>query len=443
MPIRMRLTAAFAAATLVVLAGAGLFVYLRLRADLDDAVTASIQARWVTASEQVAAGRPLSGFPLEDPEESFVQLVGADGRVLDHVGGATSDTITGDDLVQAASGTVTRELDVPGIDGPTRVLARAGPVGSSPIIVVGQSLTNRDEALADLLVSFGLGGPVAVAGASLAGYAVARAGFAPVEAMRASAAALSLTGDGGRLPVPTRADEIHRLAITLNDMIERLERSWERERRFVADASHELRTPIAVIKTELEAAASNISSTALAAESLRAAIDECDSLAQLADDLLTLSRTAEAGLPVTTEATPILTLLDDGRLRYVDRAARHGRLITVEADPGLRAVVDRTRLRQALSNLIDNALRHGGGTISLRAWADQQLVHVDVSDEGPGFGPDIAERAFERFVRGEQARSARGAGLGLAIVHTILDAHGGTVAIVGGLPTTVRMTLPA
>jgi signal transduction histidine kinase len=225
-------------------------------------------------------------------------------------------------------------------------------------------------------------------------------------------------------------------------MIARLEQSWERERRFVSDASHELRTPIAVIKTELEAAAGADADPRSVAESIRAAIDECDGLAQLADDLLTLSRADEAGLQLSCGPLAVRPLLADVRNRFLDRATRHARQIVIKADPGLDVVADEVRIRQALSNLVDNALRHGAGTICLGATADQQGIHLEVSDEGPGFSPSLAEQALGRFVRGEKARAARGAGLGLAIVHTIMSAHGGEVEVVAGQPAAVRLSVP-
>ena len=157
-------------------------------------------------------------------------------------------------------------------------------------MVVGQSLDDRDETLAGLVASFAIGGPIAVLLASLLGYALAAAGLRPVEAMRRRAAEVSLERDGERLPLPAAHDEIRRLGETLNEMLDRLRGSLERERRFVADASHELRTPVAVIKTELEGALRAGGHDPRVREALVAAVEECDHLAQLAEDLLVLAR---------------------------------------------------------------------------------------------------------------------------------------------------------
>ena len=167
-----------------------------------------------------------------------------------------------------------------GIEGTVRVLARPVPrrFGAPAVVAVGRSLDDRDEALAGLVASFAVGGPLAVVLASVIGYALATVGLAPVEAMRRRAAAVSLSGEDNRLPLPLAHDEIPRLGTTLNDMLDRLRRSFERERRFVDDASHELRTPVAVIKAELEGALRIGDCGPQVHEALVAAVEECDRL---------------------------------------------------------------------------------------------------------------------------------------------------------------------
>lgn len=355
----------------LVLAGVGLFVYLRLRLDLNESIDAGLQARWTAAAELFASSGTVSGFPLEDPEEAFVHLVDPSGSVLDSAGLANGSAVTPIELEQALDGPVRVERRVRGIDGTARMLAGPVRAGSDVVLVVaGQSLGDRDEALRDLLTSLIVGGPVAVVVASVLGYGLARVGLSPIEAIRRTAAEVSSAGDGRRLPVPDTRDEVHRLAVTLNEMIERLERSFERERRFVADASHELRTPIAVVKTELEAALLFGDCGPQAGDSLRAAIDECDSLAQLAEDLLVIARTSEAGLPLAREPVFLRVLLEDVRDRFTDRAGRHGRVIKVDLKRDGEVVVDPVRMRQALANLVDNALRHGAGDITLSGLLD-------------------------------------------------------------------------
>ena len=309
------------------------------------------------------------------------------------------------------------------------------------MVVVGQSLDDRDETLAGLATSLAIGGPVAIALASLLGYVLAAAGLAPVEAMRRRAAEVSLAHAEERLPLPAAHDEVRRLGETLNAMLDRLRDAHARERRFVADASHELRTPLAVIKTELEGALRAGGHEPDVEAALTAALEECDQLAQLADDLLVLARAGDGRLPVAPQVLDAAELLGRVRERFADRARARGRAIRIEGTRGLHVEADALRLGQALANLVDNALRHGAGDVVLRARAVGAAVELEVSDAGPGFPPELGERAFERFARGDAARTRDGAGLGLAIVRAIADAHGGTAAIVE--PATVRITLPA
>jgi signal transduction histidine kinase len=440
LPIRARLTAAFALAMVVVLAAAGLFVYLRLEADLDESVTAGLgnRAAAVAASEQASAGA------AGEDEEGFAQLVATDGEVHDSAGGAGSRAaLTPSELRSAAGGEeVLVQRRVPGIEGTAAVLARS--VGGGEVVIVGQSLDDRDETLAGLVTSFAVGGPIAVLLASLLGYVLAATGLRPVEAMRRRAAEVSLERDGERLPLPAARDEIWRLGETLNAMLDRLRNSYERERRFVADASHELRTPVAVIKTELEGALRAGGHAAPVREALAAAVEECDHLAQLAEDLLVLARSGEGRLPVRPTALVAGEVLEAVRERFADRARARGRGIRVENAGRLRLEADELRLRQALSNLVDNALRYGDGDVVLRSRAVDGAAELDVGDSGPGFPPDLDERAFERFTRGDSARTRGGTGLGLAIVRAIAEAHGGTANIVPDEPgATVRISLPA
>ena len=432
-PIRVRLAALLALAMVLVLAAAGLFVYLRLADGLDENLDNGLEAR---AAAVAASGQAASGS-AGDPEDGFAQLLAADGRVLSSTGGAAAPALTGAELARAATGAVHVDRDVAGIDASARVLAV--PARPATIVVVGQSLDDRDETLAGLARSFAVGGPIAVLVVTLLGYALAAVGLRPVEAMRARAAGISLDGDPAPLPLPAARDEVRRLGETLNAMLDRLRRSYDRERRFVADASHELRTPIAVIKAELEGALRRRPADPDVREALTAAVDECDHLAQLAEDLLVLARAGDGALPVRPRRLEAVEVLEGVRLRFAARAAEHGREIGVEAPEGLALHADEQRLGQALGNLVDNALRHGVGEITLRARAASGAVELEVADEGPGFAPELAGRAFERFARGDEARTRGGAGLGLAIVRAIAEAHGGGAELAGGAAVRIRI----
>ena len=422
LPIRARLTAAFALAMALVLAGAGLFVYVQLRADLNESVDDDLRAR-----AQAVAANGTAG--ATEPEDGFARLLRP---------GSPDGVLTLAQRRRAAGEELLFERRVDGVEGTTRVLARPGPAGT--IAVAGRSLSDRDEVLAGLVSAFALGGPVGIVLASVLGYALAAGALRPVEAMRRRAAEVSLAHADERLPLPAARDEIHALGQTLNEMLDRLRASFERERQFVADASHELRTPVAVVKAELEAALRAKDLGAGARESLVAATEECDRLAQLAEDLLVLARSADGALPVRREPIEAGELLEGVRSRFADRASQRGREIHTESPAGLVLEVDPLRLRQALGNLVDNALRHGEGDVVLRARRNGSTDELEVSDSGPGLD-DLGDGAFERFVRGDTARTGTGAGLGLAIVRAVAESHGGSASATGG--AVVRLSLPA
>jgi signal transduction histidine kinase len=441
---------AFALGMVIVLAGAALFAYVRQRDDLTDAIDHGLRSRANDVAVLIGGSdgdlEEVRGNRITSTRTSFVQVLTPDGQRKDRTGGIAAPALGPEDSRLGSKGTILVERNVPGIDGKARMLARPVESRGRPFVVVtGAALEDRNDTLSGLITSFLIGGAVAVLLASGIGYILASAGFRPVEAMRERASRISLDHAGEVLPLPEARDEVRRLGETLNEMIVRLRESFDRERRFVADASHELRTPIAVLKTELETALRTQGDDGTVRSSLVAALEEADHLALLAEDLLLIARAADGRLPVRRESVEIRELLERTRDRFADRAREQNRGIPIDAGDGLRASLDPLRVRQALGNLLDNALRHGSGEIHLSARANDGVVEIDVGDEGPGFPADLGDRAFERFARGDGARTEGGAGLGLAIVRVIAESHGGTAAIVNGSSpgATVRLRIPA
>jgi signal transduction histidine kinase len=424
--VRIRLTLAFTAVMAVVLLAVGLFVYSRVGSDLEAALDNSLRSR----ADDIAAvaGSAGLGSPDQDrlvaTDESLAQVIGPDGTVVySSPGLGERPLLRGDQLAGAKRGPVFIDRDsVAGFDERLRLLARPT---DSRVVVVGATREDRDEALASLGTVLLTGGPIALLVAALAGYGLASAALRPVGAMRHEAAEISRLGSGRRLPVPPAGDELSKLGGTLNEMLERLEKSAERERGFVASASHELRTPLALLKAELELALRE----GRTAEELRAAVasaaGESDRLVQLAEDLLVLARADEGKLPVRPEPLDAGELLHTTARRFEARASEVGRELRVERMDGVRLHADRLRAEQALANLVDNALRYGEGAVELAAEPSDGRVRLHVRDRGPGFDSSLDGRAFERFTRGDRARSRGGTGLGLAIVHAIARSHGG------------------
>ena len=232
-------------------------------------------------------------------------------------------------------------------------------------MLTGASLDDRHDALSNLRTVLLIGGPVALLLASLAGYLVAFGALRPVEAMRRRAAEISAAEPGERLPLPEARDELRRLGETLNGMLGRLEAALERERTFVDDASHELRTPLALHKTELELALRYAKTPEEMRAAIASAIVEVDRLSALAEDLLVLARSQEGKLALHLRRVRVADLLGDVRERFAMRLGESGRSLTVEPADGLMVDADPVRLEQALTNLIENAIEHGAGEITV------------------------------------------------------------------------------
>jgi two-component system, OmpR family, sensor kinase len=293
-------------------------------------------------------------------------------------------------------------------------------------IAAGTSLGDRDDALRRLLAQLIIVGPIALLLSSALGYLLAGAALRPVERMRAEAAAISGEDPGRRLHPGKARDEITRLGETLNAMLERLERAIARERSFVADASHELRTPLALMKAELDLALRKPRSAPELEEALRSTAAETDRLVRLAEDLLVLAQADDGRLPLRRDELRADELLATVQEAFHARAEASGRTIETEAANGVVLTGDRLRLQQALGNLVDNALRHGSGDVSLTAVDRNGRVELHVVDEGRGFPQDFLPRAFERFGRADEARTSSGAGLGLTLAAAIAEAHRGS-----------------
>ena len=422
LPIRVRLTLVFTLAMAIVLAAAAWFLYLRVGSELAAGIDQSLQSRAQDVGALVGDGGSLrgTGSPLIEPGESFAELLGADGRVLD-----ASDSIGGTALLSEAEVARARRgpvfLNRPsahGLDEPARLLAV--PIRQG-VLVVGVTRENRAETLRSLRGAFFVGGPIALLLAALAGYAIAGAALRPMEEMRRRAREISTSSLDERLPVPAGGDEVARLGETLNRMLARIEDGLARERRFVSDASHELRTPLALLKTELELALRGGRSAKELQAAIESAAAETDRLARIVDDLLLLARSEQGHLHLQREPVD-----PDGLLHTVARRFAQNGEIAVEPGREPQFSADRLRLEQAVGNLVDNALRHGGRDVVLTAVRRNGSVELHVLDDGVGFPPAFLDHAFERFTRADEARGGDGTGLGLAIVETVARAHGGS-----------------
>ena len=424
-PLRFRLTLAFAVAMTLVVAAMGFIVYDRLGSALLKTVDQNLTSQATEAAQRAHGERSLV-----DPDAgeglTVAAVVDARGRMVRSTPIGLELFVSPQQLLgSTASGTFLKLQDIPGRTGEWRVLVQR-LTGARPLtLVIARSVSAREEALHHILADFLLAGPILVLLAALAGYGLAAGALRPVDAMRRRADAISASTPERRLPVPDGHDELTRLATTLNTMLDRLQESLAHERRFVADASHELRTPLALLRTELELALRHPRSVAELEGAVRSAFEETERLTSLAEDLLTLARSDEGGLPIRRAQVPASELLQRVADRFRRRTDQAGQTLTVEPTD-IQLDADPARLEQALGNLVDNALAHEARAVRLSARERNGLVELHVIDDGEGFPADFVDRAFDPFSRADEARSTGGTGLGLAIVDAIARAHGGT-----------------
>ena len=432
MSIRLRVAAVFTLALAVAFALGSWLLSSQLSSVVLRSVDAGLTSQLTTASRlapsSAPSGRPAA-LPALVPGDYILQLIDPAGHVR-----AAGPEDAGVPLLTAGQQQAARQgrfTVTTTIDGDAeRVMAEPVPARPGWIAVAGASLEAADGTVSALVTRLAIGGSIFIIISGVGAYLLARAALAPAERLRRAAAALSEQDPAARLPVPRTRDEIAALAGTMNDLLARLHSALARQRSFVADASHELRTPFAVLSGELELAARPGRTRAELADAVASAAAEAARLSRITDDLLTLASSDERQLIIRPAPADLARLLARSADQAARRAADSGVTLQISAMPGVTALVDPDRIRQAVDNLIDNALRFApaGSQIEISAAASGPDVTVSVADSGPGFPADFLPHAFQRFRRpdGGRARADGGAGLGLAIVEAIARAHGGT-----------------
>lgn len=424
--LRSRTTAVVVAGGSVLLIVSLGFLYLGLRAELHATVDDGLRARLQDIS---AASRARPPQPIADP---YAQVVNGHGDVIAASGTAPETVVlTATELVAAQDGLVLVDRSAPGLPPPARLAARAVP-GTDRVIVVGTSLAAVEATNDRLLLALGAALVVLIVLFTLVVRWAINASLQPVVALTRRAARISTAGSTDRLPQPQGDDEIAELASTLNSMLERLQASFARERAFVDDASHELRTPIAVLRGELELALLE-DDPAHMRRAVEVAQAEAEHISNLAVDLLVLARQRAGSLQLRRSSTDLLTATEHtlSRLRSVLSAE------LISTGTPVRAEVDVARLDQLLTNLVTNAVEAGARRVEVRVSRASDRAVLDVDDDGPGFPEDLLPTAFDRFSRADPARTRRsgsrtattGAGLGLPIAAAVTRAHCGQISI--------------
>ncbi|MGW8883151.1 ATP-binding protein [Streptomyces sp. NPDC055749] len=431
--VRFRSTVA---AVLVVavglLAGAVALVAL-LRAELTDDVRQAARTRAEQVASVIESGRGVPSLAVADREEQFIQVLDAGGAVV-----ASSANVEELPALAAPGGDGESRVTTPLDEDEFLVVAVAaddpGGPGGERTVLVGRALVAVAESTQIVTRLLVAGLPLLLLLAAGATWMAVGRALAPVAAIRSEVEAISSAELHRRVPLPNGRDEIARLAATMNRMLDRLERSQRAQRRFISDASHELRSPVASIRQHAEVALAHPGSTTqerlagtVLAEDLR--------IQHLVDDLLLLARADEDALRPQLHPVDLDDLVLDEARRL--RATAAGLRVATTGVSAARLEADAQGLRRVLRNLGDNAARHARTQVvfDLAQRGDGRIV-LGVEDDGPGVPPADRERVFERFVRLDDARArsgeaAGGSGLGLAIVAELVAAHGGTVSVSG------------
>ncbi|MDQ0774454.1 signal transduction histidine kinase [Streptomyces aurantiacus] len=457
--VRARATLAASVVVAVALAAAGAAVLLSLWTNLSEQAGTEAERAARTVATDIAAGESYGHLSLDDDDQP-VQVVDGTGRLVAVTEDLERISGTGVDRVQPqAPGAVTddsgdgddnsdRDGDDEADDGDSLDVDEIGDAsfsdGSATIdgdtadyrfatvpvevkdkgtltVHAGAPLTAEQEAVSTALTVMLIGFPLLLAVVALVTWLVTRRALRPVEDIRGEMAAITASEDlTRRVPVPHTHDEVARLARTTNETLAALEQSVERQRRFVADASHELRSPIASLRTQLEVGAAHPELL-----DVGGAVEDTVRLQRLAADLLLLARLDAGERPADARFDLAALVVEEAGQRAGDRVA-----VSVTADP-VEVSGSRGQLARVLGNLLDNAQRHTRSSVAVTVRRVGEWALLEVADDGAGVPAAERERVFERFVRLDEARARDdgGAGLGLAIARDVAVRHGGSLTV--------------
>jgi signal transduction histidine kinase len=437
------------AATIVVAAAfaiGGALASASFRSSLIGELRAAAIARASDIASLARSGHlpPVLGLPGQ--EASFAQVVGPSKRVV-----AASANIGGEPAIgplvrprsRVSSHVVNGQLI--GQDGQYELVALPVFSGTKALTVyAGYSLATAELAIRDLEVVLIAGLPIALTVVAGTTWAIVGWALRPVDAMRERVAEITTQDLHQRVPEPQGRDELSRLAQTMNSMLDRLEAGVERQRSFVADASHELRSPLNSLRAQLEIGLARGAATDWLSVAGNALAEEAR-LERLVTDLLLLARLDSA--PPSRKPAAFVDLTEVVRSELAKRCEGSRVSFTDSSKGPVLVALEPELARRVVANLLDNAERHARSQVSVCAATDGDRSELIVADDGPGIAPENRERVFERFTRLDTARSSDegGAGLGLAILRDIVVGHGGTVTFVDapiGARAVVRLPSP-
>jgi heavy metal sensor kinase len=453
--LKTRLTLWYVTLFAIILAGWGFGIVALVRANLYSGLDRSLESRATQISAALSAPKhkkfaDIAAAAAVDAQgdSAIAQLLSNTGDVVDHAGSAiASVSLAPEDLVTRALTTSSAKMETV-VAGQKRLRLLVVPLkGTAQLVLVGSGTVSADDAVARLVLVMLLTGPLALVAAGAGGWFLARRALAPLAEMTATAAEIGINRLDERVPVPEGGDELAALALTLNKMLARLEEGVDDKRRLVADASHELQTPLAVMRTELDVSLGSPNLGAEAIEVLESAREETDRMTRIVRNLLTLARFDEGTIQLLRKPINLGALAHDAAESLQMLGRERGVDITVEGED-IVVLADPEYIRLVVVNLIENAVKHSGeGTtvhVLLETAGDE--VRLSITDTGPGIPEEDQPHVFDRFYRVDRARSKKsgGSGLGLAISREIIEAHDGRVELKSklGVGSTFRIILP-
>jgi hypothetical protein len=448
MSIRLRLAVVFALASALLLAIGGWLFVSTLSNSLKSSIDSQLSVQASHGSSYLTSNPSIPTTPSgTNAPEYVVQVIDQANQIRGASAEAGQQPLLSPSLLSEARSHAILVTVMHNAES-QRVLAQPYSGRSGWLVIAAVSLESFNTTISRVTNQLAVGCSLVVLLAAVGAYFLSRSALRPVERLRQEVANLSERRVPEVVGVPKTNDEIAALATTMNELLMRLRSSLERERGLIADASHELRTPFAVLRGELELAQRPGRSHDELVAAIAAAAEEAARLNRIADDLLLLSRGDQDELPMHFAVTNVHQLFTMISRHAEGRMQPRGISCKVEVPIDLYAKLDGDRVRQAIDNLVENALRYSpsGAEITLAARAHGEDLELEVADHGPGFPTDFLPYAFERFRRPDSSRSRieGGAGLGLAIAKTIAGAHGGTATAVNRLEggAIVRLVLP-
>jgi two-component system OmpR family sensor kinase len=456
--IRFRLISWYAGISLLVAMAFSAYTYNRLEFYLREVLAAQLERRANQIADNILSQIPRLGekYAAEEIEarytpgknDKFVRVTRGDGSLVYLSDAPTEGSFLPEQVPKLRKTGAAHGVERIDLPNGTRILIAGVPYragGASYFVEVGGTTVGSSRVLQGLVVTLVLGLPVVMALAIFGGYVLIRRALAPVQRVTQAAQEITLSHLERRLPEMDSGDEIANLTVALNQMIARLDESFRNNNRFTADASHDLRTPLTILRGELESLVVDRDMPAGVRDKLGSLLEEIERLVKIVEGLFALSRLDIGEAQAERVQFDLAALAETTAEQMILLAEERKIALSCDVAGVVEVKGDRTRLKQAVVNLLDNAIKYTpeGGKITLSVKAEGGMAKVEVADNGIGIQEEALPHVFKRFFRAPNVRAGNieGSGLGLAIIQAICNAHGGAVSVVNTRPSGCRFTV--